>query len=184
VSDAAQHLLAIINDLLDMSRIEAGAVALEPRRFDLGRLVARVAQRFSLQARDKGLDLCIQNAAEDIEVTADERRVEQVVSNLVSNAIKYTPAGRVELRVSQSGGEARVDVSDTGMGIAEEDRSRLFKRFSQLRPARNQLSEGAGLGLAIAAGLAEAMGGSIGFQSEIGRGSEFTLRLPLTEEGT
>jgi PAS domain S-box-containing protein len=178
VSDAAQHLLAIINDLLDMSRIEAGAIVLESRSFDLGQLVARVVQRFSLQARAKGLELCIERAAAGIGVTADERRVEQVVSNLVSNAIKYTPAGRVTVGVSQVPGQVRVEVIDTGPGISEEDRSRLFKRFSQLRPARNQLVEGAGLGLAIAAGLAEAMGGSIELQSEGGRGSVFTLHLP------
>lgn len=179
VSEASYHLLAIINDLLDMSKIEAGAVTPEIMPLSVNRLVDRVVHRFSVLAQQKGLLLSLQRPEGDIRIDGDERRIEQILGNLVSNAIKYTSTGTVT--VSIGGGETNqlhLVVSDTGPGIAEEDRGLLFKRFSQLPPARGKLIEGTGLGLAIAAGLAEAMGGEILLQSELGIGSIFTLVLP------
>jgi PAS domain S-box-containing protein len=185
VSDASHHLLAIINDLLDMSKIEAGAVSLEVRSMPIGRPLARVLQRFRLQARQKGLDMRFEGTDPEIWIVGDERRIEQVLSNLVSNAIKYTPAGSVVVTCGREDSRVRIDVRDTGPGIAPEDRQQLFKRFSQLKPRRGALVEGTGLGLAIAAGLAEVMGGEIVLQSEPGVGSKFSLLLPTNppEEG-
>jgi signal transduction histidine kinase len=183
VSEASYHLLAIINDLLDMSRIEAGSVAIEARPVPIRRSLERVMQRFMLQARDKGLELRSEGTEPEIWIEGDERRIEQILSNLVSNAIKYTTAGSVRISCRRQDDRVRIDVTDTGPGIAADDRQQLFKRFSQLKPSQGTLVEGAGLGLAIAAGLAEAMGGEIELQSEPGVGSTFSLLLPVQTAG-
>ncbi|MCM2311966.1 MAG: PAS domain S-box protein [Steroidobacteraceae bacterium] len=183
VSDASQHLLAIINDLLDMSRIEAGAIALECRPVAVHQLLQRVMQRFRLQAQAKGLDLTLESGDEGLSLMGDERRIEQIVSNFVANAIKYTAAGAVIVRCQTEDDQVRIDVSDTGPGISAEDQKRLFRRFSQLSPAHGSLTEGAGLGLAIASGLADAMGGSVLVASEPGQGSVFSLLLPIGPAG-
>jgi signal transduction histidine kinase len=180
VSEASQHLLAIINDLLDMSKIEAGAVSLEIRPLPIRRPLERLMQRFKLQAESKGLQLLMEAPATDLWVAGDELRIEQVLSNLISNAIKFTAVGSVQVSWRREGQSLRIDVRDTGPGIAIEDRERLFKRFSQLKPRHGRLTEGTGLGLAIAAGLAEAMGGEVVLQSELGAGSVFSLLLPLS----
>jgi PAS domain S-box-containing protein len=178
VADASQHLLAIINDLLDMSRIEAGAVALESSPFVVRDLLHRIMRRFRLQAEAKGLQFTLEEDIGQRVIVGDERRIEQIVSNLVSNAIKYTLQGRVLVKCSAGDGTLRVDVVDTGPGIAPQDQSRLFRYFSQVTPASGRLSEGTGLGLAIAKGLAEAMDGEVTFDSTPGRGSTFSLSVP------
>jgi PAS domain S-box-containing protein len=179
VSEASHHLLAIINDLLDMSKIEAGAVSLELRPMPVGRLLDRLLQRFRLQAEQKGLELRLDGPGTEVWIDGDELRIEQIVSNLIANAIKYTPAGAVRIDWDCKNDELRIDVRDTGPGISAEDQARLFRRFSQLQPRHGGLVEGTGLGLAIAAGLAEAMGGNVVLRSEMGVGSVFSLRLPL-----
>jgi PAS domain S-box-containing protein len=179
ISDASHHLLAIINDLLDMSRIEAGSIAVETKPLPIKRPLERVMQRFRLQAQEKGLQLRLETPDTDTSIEGDERRIEQVVSNLVSNAIKYTAAGSVVVGCRRDADRLRIEVRDTGPGIAVEDQKRVFARFAQLKPEQGSLTEGAGLGLAIAAGLAEAMGGEIALQSEPGAGSVFSLLLPL-----
>lgn len=183
VSEASHHLLAIINDLLDMSKIEAGAVAIEVRSLPIRRPVERVIQRFRLQARQRGLELRADGLEPEIWIEGDERRIEQILSNLVSNAIKYTTTGSVAVSCGRQESRVRIDVIDTGPGIAPDDWERLFKRFSQLAPSRGGLTEGTGLGLAIAAGLAEAMGGEIVLQSKPGIGSTFSLLLPTKAAG-
>jgi PAS domain S-box-containing protein len=183
VNDASQHLLAIINDLLDMSRIEAGAITLDCRPVTVHPLLQRVMQRFTLQAQAKGLEFRLEPGDEKQSLLGDERRIEQIVSNLVANAIKYTVAGAVIVGCRARDGLLRIDVSDTGPGISAEDQKLLFRRFSQLRPAHGSLTEGAGLGLAIASGLADAMGGSVQVTSEPGRGSVFSLLLSIQPAG-
>ncbi|MCM2313076.1 MAG: PAS domain S-box protein, partial [Steroidobacteraceae bacterium] len=180
VSDASHHLLAIINDLLDMSKIEAGAVNLEYKPLPVDRPLGRVMQRFRLQARQKGLQFTLEAPAAAIWIEGDERRIEQIVSNLVSNAIKFTMSGAVVVRYGRVDDRVRIDVEDTGPGIAAEDQGRLFQRFAQLKPSHGGLTEGTGLGLAIAAGLTEAMGGEIALRSEPGAGCVFTVSLPVT----
>jgi two-component system, sensor histidine kinase len=179
VSDASQHLLSIINDLLDISRIEAGAIVLDVKPLALHRLLCRVMQRFALQAQSKGLEFRLEAGEAGLSLIGDERRIEQIVSNFVSNGIKYTATGAVVVSCRAQHGQLWIDVTDTGPGISAEDQPRLFQRFSQLSPAKGMLTEGAGLGLAIAAGLAEAMGGAVRVSSEPGKGSVFSLELPL-----
>jgi PAS domain S-box-containing protein len=186
ISESSHHLLAIINDLLDMSRIEAGAIPIDVAPFVIDRALQRVVQRVRLQAQEKGLALQFIAPDSEIWLDGDERRIEQVVGNLVSNAVKYTRSGSVTVSCRRAGESLRIEVADTGPGIAKEDQGRLFKRFSQLDPSPGGIVEGAGLGLAIAAGLAEAMGGEIQLHSEPDVGSVFSLVLPLrvTEEGS
>jgi hypothetical protein len=180
VSDASHHLLAIINDLLDMSRIEVGAVTLEIRKFAVNRSLRRVTERFRFEAQKKCLELRLETPEGDVWILGDERRIEQTVGNLVANAIKYTVAGAVTVSCTRDEDQSlRVDVRDTGPGIALEDQKRLFTRFTQLKPTDGSLAEGSGLGLAIASGLAAAMGGEIALQSAPGAGSVFSLILPV-----
>ncbi len=179
VNDSARHLLAIINDLLDVSRIEAGAVSVEARPYHPADVLRRVMQRFSLQAAEKHLDFRLDCPDSEVSAVGDERRVEQVVSNLVSNAIKFTTRGSVTVRLHVEGERLRFEVVDTGCGIAAEDQSRLFNYFTQLDPGPEAIAQGAGLGLAIALGFAEAMDGGIEVSSEAGRGSRFALVLPV-----
>jgi signal transduction histidine kinase len=182
VSEASYHLLAIINDLLDMSTIEAGAVVLEAKQFPISRPLERIVRRFSLHAKQKNLELRSAGPESEILLVGDERRIEQVVANLVSNAIKYTVSGSVTLAWLRENDRLRIDVRDTGPGISDEDRGRLFKRFAQLAPARGRVTEGTGLGLAIAAGLVGAMGGEITLQSQLDAGSTFSVLLPIRAE--
>jgi signal transduction histidine kinase len=182
ISEASYRLLAIINDLLDMSTIEAGAVALENKPLTISRPIESVIRRFTVQARQKGLDLRLESPETEIRLDGDERRIEQILGNLVANAIKYTPSGTVTVTSNLETDCLRVDVRDTGPGISADDRGRLFKQFSQLKAERGAPVEGTGLGLAIAAGLAGAMGGRIQLQSEPGVGSTFSLLLPIKSE--
>lgn len=178
VNDSSRHLLAIINDLLDISRIEAGSLEIVARPFLLQPVIERVLGRFTLQARQKGIEFGQAGAACAETVCADERRVEQIVANLVSNAVKFTDQGSVRLRVHATAEELRVAIEDTGPGIAPADQGRLFQHFSQLKPRDGKLREGTGLGLAISDRLARAMGGRILLESRVGAGSTFTLLLP------
>lgn len=178
VRDASRHLLEIINDMLDLSKIEAGVMALASETFDLQQLVVRLKARFAVLATQSGLYLRQSGEAQPCPLRGDSRRVEQVLGNLLSNAIKFTGTGGVTIGIDRGPVEVKVTVADTGPGIAEADRPRLFRRFSQLEPGEGVLAQGTGLGLAIASGLAEAMGGRIELESEPGRGSAFTLVLP------
>jgi len=179
VRDSAQHLLSIISDLLDISRIEAGAMAIVQAPYRPDEVLRRVVQRFRIEAETKGLEFRLETDGTRAGATGDERRVEQVVTNLVSNAIKYTAAGGVLVRSRVVGDRLVIDVEDTGRGIPAAEQQRIFARFTQLDPEAGRLAEGTGLGLAIARGLAGAMGGRIEVVSEPGRGSRFTLHLPL-----
>jgi signal transduction histidine kinase len=179
VRDSARHLLGIINDLLDISRIEAGAMAIARAPYRPDEVLRRVLQRFRIEAEAKGLEFRLETDGSRPVATGDELRVEQVITNLVSNAIKYTSRGGVLLRSRVVGDGLMVEVEDTGRGIPAGEQERIFARFTQLDPGAGRLAEGTGLGLAIARGLAGAMGGRIEVASEPGRGSRFTLHLPL-----
>jgi len=179
VQDASQHLLSIINDVLDISKIEAGVIALERAELPISRPLQRVLQRFGVQARAKGLQLTLECQGQEIRLRSDELRIEQILNNLVANAIKFTDRGSVVVRCGRDADGLRVDVIDTGPGIAEADQPLVFARFTQLPAAHGAVQEGAGLGLAIAAGLATALGGRIELASQPGAGSIFTLHLPL-----
>ncbi len=184
---SSEALLALINDILDFSQIEAGKLHLEEREFDLSTLVADTTELFGVRARERGLDLAY-SLHPDVPfgMIGDAGRLRQVLVNLISNAIKFTDHGDVVIRVSleeQTPREAvvRFSVRDSGIGISPDRRDRLFRLFSQLDASSTRQYGGTGLGLAISRQLVEMMGGRIGVESELNRGSTFwfTVRLRL-----
>ncbi len=182
IASTGQHLLTLVSDLLDMSKIEAGTLRLDPKVFDLSEEIAQLATLYLARAQRAGIHLhtCF-TFPSPLWVVGDNGRVRQVLDNLVSNAIKFTPrGGSVSLTVTllaQRGVE--FVVSDTGPGISQADQARLFHPFEQGSAGPEKAREGAGLGLAIARDLVAFMQGSLGCESEVGRGSSFRCLLPL-----
>jgi signal transduction histidine kinase/ligand-binding sensor domain-containing protein/CheY-like chemotaxis protein len=181
---SGELLMSIINDLLDLSRIEAGKLARDSDEFDLRELVEDVADISAMQTHGKPLELlCRVTKAPATYVIGDAARVRQVLVNLVGNAIKFTDEGQVtiDLRFSETpaGHRARFEICDTGIGIAPERQTRIFEPYERLAGDRNRLYGGSGLGLAIVKGLVELMGGTIDFESHLGKGSRFAVELPL-----
>jgi signal transduction histidine kinase/CheY-like chemotaxis protein/HPt (histidine-containing phosphotransfer) domain-containing protein len=184
---SGEHLLTILNDVLDFSKMESGRLELVPRPTDLRQTVNEVQSLMAPQARDKGLQFAVELAA-DLHpvVQADAMRVKQILFNLLGNAIKFTDTGGVRLQVErghlpQGQPATRFRVMDTGIGIGEATRARLFQRFSQGDDSIGRRFGGTGLGLEISRTLAQRMGGEITVESEVGRGSVFTVVLPLPE---
>ncbi len=183
---SGEALLEIINDILDFSKIEAGRLELEVSDFDLGEVVEGVADLLAAPAQERGLEL-LTTIADDVPafVAGDAVRVRQVLTNLVSNAVKFTEVGEIVVTVStEAGNQIRFDVRDTGVGIAGADTDRLFESFAQADPSTTRRFGGTGLGLAISKRLAEMMGGAIGVESFPGLGSTFwfTARLAARPE--
>jgi PAS domain S-box-containing protein len=190
VRDSARHLLALINDVLDISKIEAGELPIASEAFDLARSIEKVIAIATPLADKKGLALRVTVNQDVGQVVNDARRVEQVLLNLLSNAIKFSESGSVVLQAELLDGfrldpqrpgvpAVRLRVADCGMGIKPEDMALLFVPFRQIDSALSRKHEGTGLGLAISRRLVELMGGTIEAQSEWGRGSTFTVTLPL-----
>ncbi len=185
VRGAGEALLGVINDILDFSKLEAGKVVLDPTDFDPRQLVEEVGALLAPTASAKRLEL-IAYCLPEVPATlcGDPGRIRQILLNLASNALKFTEFGEVSIKVratevSQDSYRLRVEVSDTGIGIAEEDQTRLFQSFSQADASTTRRFGGTGLGLAISRRLVEVMGGSIGLRSEAGQGSVFWFELPL-----
>ena len=180
ITQAGWHLLGIVNDLLDLERVEAGRIDLAPLPIDIGQLLTETLALIGVQAEAKGILLAVElDSALPAGVHADPLRVRQMVLNLLGNAVKFTPAGgAVTLSASAQDGLVRIAVTDTGPGVAEELRGRLFQDYA--RGAGMGEIEGSGLGLSITAALARAMGGTVGWEpGPNGRGSVFVLSLPL-----
>ena len=181
---SGEALLEIINDILDFSKIEAGRFELEISEFDLHEVVDGVAELLAPLAQEKGLEVVTITAPEvPSMVSGDLGRIRQVLTNLLSNGIKFTERGEIEVSVSiDAHGEdlVRFEVRDTGVGIAEVDQDRLFESFAQADPSTTRRYGGTGLGLAISKRLAEMMGGTIGVKSEPGKGSTFWFTARLT----
>jgi signal transduction histidine kinase len=179
VQRSQRHLLQIISDLLNFSRIEAGQIEYEIEPVALRESIATVAAMLEPQAIEKGIELVQGPCPPELAALADRVKVEQIILNLCSNAVKFTEAGgRVEVRCEVFGGFVAVAVSDTGAGIAPEDLERVFEPFVQLGRGLTSRQEGTGLGLAISRDLARAMRGNLTVLSEAGKGSTFTLTLP------
>jgi signal transduction histidine kinase len=180
VRDSARHLLALINDVLDISKIEAGQLEVVHETLDLRASIDKVAGIIRPLAEKKGLTLTVETAPAIGRWTGDARRVEQILLNLLNNALKFTERGGITLRAVIEQHALRLAVSDTGIGIKPEDQDRIFLPFRQIDTGLSRRHEGTGLGLAICRRLAERMGGTIELHSEPGYGSVFTLVLPAT----
>ena len=172
---SGRHLLSLINDILDLSKIEAGKMELDLTTFSLPSVLENGLTMIRERAANHGIGLGLEVDPGVGEVTADERKVKQVVFNLLSNAVKFTPdGGRIDLSARCSHGEVEVAVRDTGIGIAPEDMERVFEEFQQAGQR-----EGSGLGLALCRSFVELHGGRIRLESEVGIGSTFAFTLPL-----
>ena len=181
ILSSGNHLLSLINDVLDLSKVEAGQVELEIADFSLREALERGLVMVRERASKNNVRLSHELAPDVDIVRGDERRVQQVVFNLLSNAVKFTPAGgSVAVSTARVDGEVNVSVTDTGPGIATGDRERIFEEFQQTDVGVGQ-REGTGLGLALSKRLVELHGGRIWVESEPGRGSRFVFTMPLTE---
>jgi protein-histidine pros-kinase len=176
---AGQHLLSLINDVLDISRVEAGSLALSIEPVDAAQLVEEANELIAPMAQSRRI--AIANTVHEAVVIADKGRLRQVLLNLLSNAVKYNrESGSIAISSRTADGFVSVTVSDTGPGIAAQDLSRLFQPFERLGVQTGEI-EGTGIGLAISRGLMEMMGGSIGVSSAVGEGTRFTVTLPAAE---
>jgi signal transduction histidine kinase len=181
VRGSARHLLALINDVLDISKIEAGQMEVSFASFDLRASIETVAASIKHLAEKKRLSLKLALAPEIGVWVSDQRRVEQILINLLNNATKFTQQGEIRLSASITANVLRISVSDTGIGIKPEDLKTLFHPFRQIDAGLTRNHEGTGLGLAICQRLSELLGSAILAESEWGRGSTFTLVMPAKE---
>jgi len=178
INRSGEHLLALINDILDMSRLEAGHTTCNPEDVDLHGLLDNIKSMFLQRARDKGLRLALEIAPDLPQfVRLDQRKLRQILLNLLSNAVKFTTAGEIVVAALMGEGHLRVTVKDTGCGIASQDLPRLFQPFIQTQSA-SRGGEGSGLGLALSRGFAEVMGGSLSALSVPQQGTTLTLLVP------
>ena len=185
IRESGGALLAILNDILDLSKIEAGKLELEDADFDLEELARGAHAAFTGVANKKGLsfNLTIAEQARGL-YRGDSVRVRQIIYNLISNAVKFTDSGEVRVDIAAPGEGIRISVQDTGVGVAPDRIDRLFGKFVQADSSTTRQFGGTGLGLSICHELCRAMGGSIGVESEIGKGSRFTAELPLARIAT
>jgi len=181
ILSSADHLLSLINDILDLSKVEAGQVELEVAAFSLREALERGIVMVRERATKNGIALQLELDPSVDLVDGDERRIRQVVFNLLSNAVKFTPeGGRVEVAAARVNGEVRISVADTGPGISLHDRERIFQEFQQASSTNGgQRPEGTGLGLALSKKLVELHGGRIWVDSELGAGSTFMFTIPI-----
>lgn len=186
VKGSGQHLLALINDVLDISKIEAGQIEIANALFDLPEAMHNVVQTVTPLADKKHLPLAVRIGPEVGQIVSDRRRVEQILLNLLSNAIKFTERGEVTLTAETMPGTIRnpqsairISVADTGLGIKPEDLDKLFHPFRQLDAGLTRQHEGTGLGLAICKRLLDRLGGTVSVESRLNKGSTFTFTLPV-----
>jgi PAS domain S-box-containing protein len=188
---SAQSLLQILNDILDMSKIEAGKLTIEEKPFSLTECLAEAVDIISPEVRRKGLDFAI-SAAEDISktVVGDHARLRQILLNLIGNAVKFTESGKVAVHATagmmspEGKREITIAVMDTGIGIPDDKKGLLFQSFSQADASHSRSYGGTGLGLAICREIVELMRGTISFESKAGTGSTFSFTIPLGEAGS
>lgn len=180
IRDSGEHLLAVVNGILDMSRIEAGHFEIVTEPFAVRPLIENCRKMLSLRAEQAGIQLFADIAADLPEINADPRAFRQVVINLVSNAIKFTEAGgKVDVTARSAGGVLELTVADTGVGIPEADLARLGDPFFQGRSSYDRMYEGTGLGLSVVMGLVKLHGGSVEIESRLRQGTKVSVRLPF-----
>ena len=184
IHSSGRHLLALINDILDLSKIEAGRMELEPSEFDLPAMLETALTLVRERAQRHNIALSLDAEPEVGVVQGDERKLKQVTLNLLSNAVKFTPeGGAVRLGARRNGSAVEVWVADTGVGIAQEEQALVFEEFRQVGTDSARKAEGTGLGLALAKKFIELHGGTIRLESAPGRGSTFTFTLPAPASG-
>jgi signal transduction histidine kinase len=176
---SATHLLQLIEEVLTFARLEAAHEQVRPERVELGAAAREAVELMEGVAAGRGLPLRLRLPEAEVQATADPARLRQVLLNLLSNALKFTDAGEVSLSLEVANGDALIAVRDSGVGIDAADLERIFEPFTQLDASYTRSRGGAGLGLSVSRGLALLMGGDLWAVSEPGRGSVFTLRLPL-----
>jgi signal transduction histidine kinase/CheY-like chemotaxis protein/HAMP domain-containing protein len=192
IHSSGSDLLLLINDILDLSRVEAGRLDVHPERFALGSLAEDLRTVFGPLATEKSLDFAVVTSADvPAELVTDRQRLRQVLHNLLSNAVKFTPQGRVELRIGLAAGQSAdadpiltFSVTDTGIGISDDSLKTIFEAFQQGDGTTSRRYGGTGLGLAISRDVAAALGGRITAESTPAHGSTFTLYLPATYRGS
>jgi signal transduction histidine kinase len=183
VLEAGRHLLSLINDVLDLAKIEAGKMELELSQVAVADVLRAAVSMHSERASRSGIALALHTEPDEITITADERRVRQVVFNLLSNAVKFTPPdGRIDVTARLDDGQVEIAVADTGPGIAAQDLEAIFEEFEQTSEGKQ--AEGTGLGLPLSRKLAELHGGRLWAESTPGRGSTFHFTLPVQPETT
>jgi len=179
VREAGGHLLQMIGDLLELTRIETGQLGLEPTETELGPLLRECAHMLRPQADAAGVRIELEPAEPKLRVHADRRRLKHALANLLSNTVKYNRRGGwVRLGAGLHDGELRLQVADIGFGMTANEQARLFEPFNRLAPQRGSI-EGTSIGLALSRGLVEAMDGRVSVKSEPGAGSTFCVSLPL-----
>jgi signal transduction histidine kinase len=184
ILSSGKHLLSLINDILDLSKIEAGRMELEAQPFDLPAALDNALTLIKERAARNSIALEVHVDPQIGEILADERKVKQVLLNLLSNAVKFTPeGGKITMSAVMNGETVAVSVADTGIGIAAEDQETVFEEFRQVGTDYARKREGTGLGLALARRLVELHGGKLSLQSELGKGATFTFTLPVRAHG-
>jgi signal transduction histidine kinase len=183
IEDSGKHLLGLINQVLDLAKIEAGTMAFSPTQFDLVVLVEDCARSMRVRAESKGLTLGVEAKHSAVGVHADEMAVRQIVLNLVANAVKFTAKGSVTIVVEAQGAHVEIAVHDTGCGIEKAHLDRIFLPFEQVDNSLAREHGGTGLGLPIVAKLSAAHGGVCTVESVVGQGSRFIVRLPIVKDG-
>ena len=179
IHGSGKHLLALINDILNLSKIEAGRMELDLSTFDLRELLQKTVGLMRERANQHGISLMLNLQPEVDEWVADERKLKQIMLNLLSNAVKFTPnGGKVVVTAIRTDGAVQISVADSGVGIAEDHLGLIFEEFRQVGNDHVRKSEGTGLGLALTKRFVELQGGTLIVQSELGKGSTFTFALP------
>jgi signal transduction histidine kinase len=179
IHESGRHLLSLINDILDLSKVEAGRMELELANFHMPSAIDNALTLVRERATRHGIELAAVIDENLGEFVADERKFKQILLNLLSNSVKFTPeGGKVEVRARRIEDMAEIAVSDTGIGIAEADQAAVFEEFRQVGPDYTKKSEGTGLGLSLTKRFVELHGGTLRLESELGKGSVFTFTLP------
>jgi signal transduction histidine kinase len=180
IQSSGEQLLNLINDILDLAKIEAGKMEIRPEEFSIRDICEGLLNMFRPLAEKKNIDLRLQVEPDIALLRQDPGKLQQILSNLLSNAIKFTPeGGRVLLKAESAPPYLILTVADTGVGIAPEEQELVFEKFRQAGNPLTREQSGTGLGLSIVRELSKLLGGEVTLQSELGRGSTFTVRLPL-----
>jgi signal transduction histidine kinase len=179
IQGAAQHLLALINDILDLAKIEAGRMPLHLDDVTLSDIMTEISQQIEPMVKKKALTLNIEMPSRDLTLHTDRTKVKQILLNLLSNAVKFTHHGGIWVTISKDEEDLRFDVRDTGIGIRESDLDSIWEDFRQVDQSRTREFGGTGLGLSITRKLVDALGGHVFAESVYGKGSTFTVVLPI-----